>query len=180
MPADRVERSQYDVRSVAGVMDFLILDDVRPASEITLPEKPLAAVFTTYDGLRVDMKGAEKDGSWWFVMHAAAADRDPKLDELLKNKGKDSDVGRMADQIKTADAVAKEIEDFNARTKAWAYKVTDFKTMKLRATLADITDERKPEEKKPENAKPATDATDADKKPEAPETEAKPAETEKK
>ncbi len=152
MPEGAQPKPDNELSSVARLPDFLILEDVKPATEIDM-ERPVVGVFETFDGLRLTMRaarqGASDDAKTWVTVTAAAAARDPELDAFIEaNKGQDSALGRIADEFKTPAEIDAEVEKWARKTDGWAYKLTDYKTQRLTVTTDDLVEIPK-DEKKP-------------------------------
>lgn len=150
IPEGMQAKEDHELSPVARLSDFLILEAVRPASEVQM-DKPVVGVFETFDGLRLIYRAQEQaDGKIWVEVSAEAAPRSPELDDFIAaNKGQDSEVGRIADQFKTPEAVADEIAMWSRKTAGWAYKLTDYKTDRLTSTTADLIEAPKEETAQP-------------------------------
>lgn len=155
IPEGMQAKEDHELSPVARLSDFLILEEVRPASEVEM-DKPVVGVFETFDGLRLTYRAQEQaDGETWVEVDAEAAPRAPELDDFVAaNKGQDSETGRIADQFKTPEAVAEEIAMWSKKTSGWAYKLTDYKTDRLTSTTADLIEAPK-EEKAKADAQPS-------------------------
>ncbi len=141
IPEGMAPKPDHELASVVRLPDFLILDDVQPASQIALT-KPVVTVFETFDGLRLTFRAeAQADGKIWTTIAAEAADRTPGLEAFIEaEKGKDSEEGRIADQMKSVEAVAAEIAAIAKNVDGWAYRLTDYKTKRLTATTEDLVE----------------------------------------
>lgn len=152
-PEGHTAKPDHELSTVARLTDFLIFDEVRPASEVTF-EQPVVGVFETFDGVRLTFRAEaqEPDDKIWVTVAADAGPRWYGLDDFVaENKGADSEAGRIADQFKSPEEIAEEIAAIAASTDGWAYKLTDYKTKRLTMTSADLTDPPEPsEDKKPE------------------------------
>ena len=161
VPEGREPKAAHELSALAGIPDYLILEDVRPAAEVTAAAPAVTAEFRTYDGLRVATRAFEQDGNTWVRVEAATVAPAPELAAWLEaNKGKDTTEGRNAGQFKTAEDVAKEAEAINARVANWAYRLTDYKTGQLKSRTEQLTQEvKKAEAPAQPEAKPAEAAT---------------------
>lgn len=135
-------KPDHELSAIARIADFLVFEDVRPASEITL-DRPIVSVYETFDGVKLTFRAAEQaDGNIWATVKAEAGPRWDGLDGFVEaNKGQDNETGRIADQFKTAEDVAAEIAGINARVDGWAYKLTDYKADRLTVASLDVIDE---------------------------------------
>lgn len=133
MPKGRKAKSEYDVNNLAGPLERLELDDVRPVSEITAPAKPGYAEIVTFDGLTVRVTLVPKDDQVWLQF---AARFTPPATAPSEQDVKDG-------KLKTPEEVKKEAETFAAKTSAWAYRVPDWKLDNLRKKVGDLLEEEK-------------------------------------
>lgn len=158
IPEEAAAKPDHELSSVARVPDFLIFEDVRPASEVDMTGA-VTAIYETFDGLRLVLKAKQQaDGEAWVTAELATVDRSPGLDAFIaEHQGKDSEAGRIADEFKTPDEVKAEAEKWAARTKGWAYRLTDYKTKRVMVKTADMVDlpEPKSEPQRDDAAAPA-------------------------
>ena len=114
-PADAKFKSETTTSEPAMALESLDLDDVRPGAEMSVPEKDVvAASFTTFDGLTVDVRLLDKDDMHWVALSA---------------------VGSGA-----AEAEAKAINDKASR---WTYAIPSYKATQLKMKLADMLEPAK-------------------------------------
>lgn len=121
MPADRREKSRYVTKNVVGALDFLLFEDVRPASELTFDANLGRAEFYTRDGLRVVVEFAE----------------DPRAKNRPWSRFKAEALDIAEDEVK-AEAVK-----INTATATWAYRLGDIRTDRMRSTLEAVTEPKK-------------------------------------
>jgi hypothetical protein len=133
MPKGRKAKSEYDVNNLAGPLEKLELDDVRPAAEVTAPAKAGYAELVTFDGLTVRATLVPKDNQVWLQV---AAQLTPPATAPSEQDVKDG-------KLKTPDEVKKEVETLTAKTSAWAYRVPDWKLDNLRKKVGDLLEEEK-------------------------------------
>jgi hypothetical protein len=96
----------------ASALAALDLADVRPAADQPMPDNGVAtASFTTFDGLKVDLRLVSRDNSDWIAITASGQD--------------------------AAEAEAKAI---NAKLGGWSYAVTQDRAKLLRTRLADLVE----------------------------------------
>jgi len=152
IPEGAKPKPNHELSAVIRLLDFLIFEDVRPASEVT-SEPVGVAVYETFDGLKVTIaahpvEGADGKVEHWAKVAVEAGERSADLDAFIEaNKGQDTEAGRIAEQMKTPEEVAKEIERRGADVVGWAYKLTDYKTKRLLAKTEDLIELPKPEAK---------------------------------
>jgi len=141
VPEGRKVKPDSELRALASITDFLILEDVRPQDEVDFASSPIIDRFLTFDGLELVMEVVEQDDRSWVRVTAGPTERFEGLDAFVEeHKGQDSREGRIADQMKTPEEIEKEIAAINDRVDGWAYRVTDYKTGKLKTTIEDITE----------------------------------------
>lgn len=129
MPKGRKLKSYGGADVAVSSLNFLIFDDVRPAT--TLGPKPTTVTVTAFDGLTVTATVA---GGWvhFVAVHDAAA--------VEAGQG-------VAVMPKAPADGAREAAAINARLGAWDYKLPDYKIKDLTPGLEDLL------EPKPEKAK---------------------------
>jgi hypothetical protein len=114
-PADAKFKSDTAIREPAMALETLDLDDVKPAAELSVPDKDVVtASFTTFDGLTVDLRLLDRDTTHWVAMSAAGSG--------------------------TAEAEAKEIDGKLSR---WTYAIPSYKATALKTKLSDLLDPAK-------------------------------------
>lgn len=139
VPPEMEPKPTHEMNNMASISDFLVLQDVRPAAELDWSEPDSILWLETYDGLKISITAVEDGDNTWFRLVVENEEPDPRLaDFVAENKGKDSAQGRIADQMKTADAVAAEVGTMNERLAPWAYRFTDYKSGKATQRAADM------------------------------------------
>jgi Domain of unknown function (DUF4340) len=114
-PADAKFKSETTTSEPAMALETLDLDDVKPAAEMQLPEKDVvAASFTTFDGLTVDVRLLDKGDMHWVALSAAGSG--------------------------AAEAEAKAIND---KASHWTYAIPSYKAAQLKMKLADMLEPAK-------------------------------------
>jgi uncharacterized protein DUF4340 len=114
-PADAKFKSETTTSEPAMALESLDLDDVRPVTEMPVPDKDaVAASFTTFDGLTVDVRLLDKDDMHWVALSAAGTG--------------------------AAEAEAKAIND---KVSHWTYAVPSYKATQLKMKLSDMLDPAK-------------------------------------
>lgn len=132
VPEGKEPKPAHELNNMANIPDFLIFDDVRPADEITGTADPVVSTYRTYDGLTLTLTAVEQDGQTWVKGRAAESPRAEGVDAFVEeHKGKDSTAGRIADEFRSADAVAEEIAAMNEHLSPWAYSLTEYKSGKV-------------------------------------------------
>jgi Domain of unknown function (DUF4340) len=114
-PADAKFKSESLISGPAAALETLDLDDVKPRTELPVPDKGVAtASFTTFDGLTVDVRLEEHDKVNWIAITAAGSG--------------------------TAEAEAKKIDE---RVSRWTYAIPAYKANLLKTKLADLIEPAK-------------------------------------
>jgi hypothetical protein len=114
-PADAKFKSDTTTGEPALALETLDLDDVKPATELPVPDKNVVtASFTTFDGLTVDVRMLDKDDTHWVALSAAGSG--------------------------AAEAEAKTINDNGSR---WTYAIPSYKATQLKMKLADLLESAK-------------------------------------
>jgi hypothetical protein len=114
-PADAKFKSETTTSGPAMALETLDLDDVKPATELPIPDKDVVtASFTTFDGLTVDVRLLERDKMNWIAISATGSG--------------------------TAEAAAKKIDEKVSR---WTYAIPSYKANLLKTKLADLVEPAK-------------------------------------
>jgi Domain of unknown function (DUF4340) len=114
-PPDTKFKSEPTIGGPAAALESLDLDDVKPATELPVPDKDVAtASFMTFDGLTVDLRLIERDKANWVAISATGSG--------------------------AAEAEAKKLDDKLAR---WTYEIPAYKANLLRTKLADLIEPAK-------------------------------------
>ena len=108
-------KSESTISGPAAALETLDLDDVKPAGELSVPDKEvMKAYFTTFDGLTVDVRLMERDKSNWIAISATGSG--------------------------STEAEAKKIED---KVSHWTYAIPAYKANLLKTKLADLVEPAK-------------------------------------
>jgi hypothetical protein len=114
-PADTKFKSESTISGPATGLETLDLDDVKPASELPVPDKDVVtASFTTFDGLTIDLRLIERDKTNWIAMSATGSG--------------------------SAEAEAKKIE---GKVSHWTYAIPAYKANLLKTKLGDLVEPAK-------------------------------------
>ncbi|MET4699484.1 hypothetical protein ABIE65_002516 [Constrictibacter sp. MBR-5] len=152
IPSGREAKAPHELEALASITDFLILDDVRAAKELDFATPAVTLESVTFDGLTLRLEGVEKDGTFWVRVAATESARDPALAAFVEaNKGQDSAAGRTADQFKPEAEVKAQVAAIQSKTDGWAYRLTDYKTDKVRTDAQAITAAISADAAKPKN-----------------------------
>ena len=110
-PADAKIKSDAPIDQPARALATLDLADVRAAADMPFPAEGVShAVYTTFDGLTIDISLLDKDGKHWARFSAQGT----------------------GDAEKTA-------TELNERLAPWVYALLDYKAKLLTTKLADLT-----------------------------------------
>jgi Domain of unknown function (DUF4340) len=114
-PGDAKFKSETATRQPAMALETLDLDDVKPATDMPVPEKDVStASFVTFDGLTVEARLFDRDNMHWIAVSATGTG--------------------------AAEAEAKEIDGKVGR---WIYAVPAYKATVLKTKLADLLEPAK-------------------------------------
>ena len=114
-PADTKFKSESTISGPATGLETLDLDDVKPASELPVPDKDVVtASFTTFDGLTIDLRLIERDKTNWIAISATGSG--------------------------SAEAEAKKIE---GKVSHWTYAIPAYKANLLKTKLGDLVEPAK-------------------------------------
>ena len=117
LPATAQLRRDTVANELSSVPDGLMLDDVKPAADVSL-ENPTRTVasYSTFDGLTLEIDLQEVEGDRWLTVSASVAE------------GSD-------------DAIWQEAAAITARTSGWAYYVPAFEVNQMKKRMADMIEE---------------------------------------
>jgi Domain of unknown function (DUF4340) len=114
-PGDAKFKSETATRQPAMALETLDLDDVKPATDMHVPDKDVfTASFATFDGLTVNVRLFDRDNLHWIAVSATGAG--------------------------SAEAEAKEID---GKVERWIYAVPSYKATALKTKLADLLEPAK-------------------------------------
>lgn len=133
LPDDRIVERQYQLESVAAVLDGLDLIDVRPAEDLPVTDGGRRAVFTTFDGLVVTCRIVPDpdDGETLWLRFETALHPPPGGAPL------DGDGQPL---FLSDEAVAGQAESLETRLAPWVFRIPVFKAERLVSTVEDITE----------------------------------------
>ena len=109
-PANAKYKDQTALGEPAMALESLDLDDVRPAAKLPVPTTGVTtASYTTFDGLRVDLKLFQHDNKDWIALAATGS-------------------GKAAPEAKKIDQ----------RVSRWVYRIASYKAKMMQTRLADL------------------------------------------
>jgi Domain of unknown function (DUF4340) len=115
-PADAKFKSDTTISGPATALETLDLDDVKPSSDLAIPDKDVVtASFTTFDGLNIDVRLLDRDKTDWIAISASGSGTE-------------------------AESEAKKIDQKVAR---WTYAIPGYKANLLKTKLADLLEPAK-------------------------------------
>jgi hypothetical protein len=139
VPPGLEPKPTHEMNNMAQIVDFLVMEDVRPAEELDWTAPDSIIWFETYDGLKIAVTAKKEGKHTWFRVAAEEGEvREVLADFVAEFKGQDSMQGRIADQMKTAEEAAAEIASLNQRLAPWAFRFTEYKTGKAVERSADM------------------------------------------
>lgn len=144
LPDGKEVQSQFAVNNVVSTVTSLLLDDVKPQSEVSFDDKAaVTATFQTFDGLEGTVKLLRKDEKSYVKVSAAFnADliwkSEPKENSETDKEGEEKNADGKNTEKKKADKpkpskikpeaeVKAEIETLNKKTSEWVYVIPKFR-----------------------------------------------------
>lgn len=167
VPEGRTLKTPTGGDSLAQGLGYLNFDDVAQGSTVAAPEGAVPTVFEarTFDGMVVTGKVFEKDGKYWGSFAASVdegmlpkappipevppADPAKPVDPAQPDPAKAAadEAKRLADEaIAQAEAVKKEVKDFNDRHGGWVYAIPEYKAKVLMMRMEELLAEKAAEE----------------------------------
>lgn len=140
IPGDQKVKSAFDVNLLSSAFEGLDLEDVRKADGLDFDAARERAVYTTFDGLKIEIALVrDRDLRWARVTASYAAPATPA----------DPAAAPHARLLSPEDA-AKQADEIAAKTKGWAYRFPDYKVEQMTKRVADLIEPNAPsaEEKK--------------------------------
>lgn len=126
---------------IGGALQYLSLEDVKSASEMTL-ENPTLAEFTTFDGMRLAVRTSESDGKTWMSIAASFDETlrvEPPGPPAPPAEGEpQAEPPPPAPTLKSVEDVRKEVEELNAQVGRWVYAVPGYTGANFRKRMADL------------------------------------------
>ncbi len=144
----------YEVNNIATTFTKMTFDDVINAANANVGDKPVySAVLTTFDGLEITFEPFAKDGKH-FARYSARYNADAaKAYQEQQAQQKNTSAALEAEspatdphasaskkpvELKTADEVALEVEQFNKRWQNWMYQLPEFRVKNIGKKKADL------------------------------------------
>ncbi len=142
VPPGLEPKPAHEMKNMAQIVDFLVMEDVRPADEIDWTSPDSIVWFETYDGLKIAITAKNEGKHTWFrVVAEEGVVHEDLAGFVAEFKGKDSLEGRIADQMNTAEEAEAEIAMLNQRLAPWAFRFTEYKTGKAVSHSSDMLQE---------------------------------------
>ncbi len=155
LPDNASIKSPYTLRSLAGTLSHLNLDDSVPASDIKFAkQKTHRAVFSTFDGLEITLFTMKKDDKHYAQLSAAFNPEmvwvePPKSDEEGDDDAaEESEIVAAHDEMKDEPVVTikQQAETLNAKFKGWVYELAAYKVDDLEKKRDDLIEVEEPAE----------------------------------
>lgn len=124
IPAGRILRTPGEPNGVGNALLGISFDDVKPLSAADYANAA-RAVFSTFDGLTLNLGFIEKDGDYWMSVNAVA---DPAA----------AAPAEKPDPKKLKPDIAKEAKELNERLANWSFKLPRYKGSLLTVPLDDL------------------------------------------
>jgi hypothetical protein len=143
----------YEVNNIATTFTKMTFDDVVSSANAGVGDKPVySAVLTTFDGLEITFEPFTRDD-----MHFARYSARYNADAAKAYQDKQAQQGSAADaatetatndphggaskqpvELKSAEEVANEVEQFNNRWQNWMYQLPEFRVKNIGKKKADL------------------------------------------
>ncbi|MBI1779534.1 MAG: DUF4340 domain-containing protein [Proteobacteria bacterium] len=123
LPEGRQIKPPGVVNATASAFEFLNLDDVTPAGQLTDTTPVATSVFESFDGLAMNAVLSEKDGAFWATFSAEARPG--------------------ADGAAPADTAKDEAAALNEKLRPWAYKLPEWKANFFKRKMDDLIEAAK-------------------------------------
>lgn len=129
--------------SLATGLEYVNLEDVAPASEVDFSTGtgPIAR-FHTFDGLVVTVTTKDQDGKSYASF--AASYEAPPAPAATEAPKEGETATPPATATKSAEEVAKEVTDLNARLSKWAYVISSYSRSQLGKKLTELVKDNAP------------------------------------
>ena len=141
-PGHEVE-SQYRVNDIGRYLEDLRFEDVAKSSALDFAGSVDKRVeVTTFDGLRIRLETAMRDGEAWARLHAEVDEGLVETPEAAADAAP-GEAGAESKEtngpLQSMDEVRAEAERLNARWKDWAYELPSFKRDYLDRSIDSLT-----------------------------------------
>lgn len=137
LPPDKKLKGEAVADDMDSILMAVDLADVAPQSEVNFTDKVWHAEVETFDGLDVKVDLVDRGEKIWGRFTAVA-------EKPLVDLASQSDTAKKF--LRSADEVAKEAADINARVANWAYEFRGYQGEKLKANLAIFLENETPPE----------------------------------
>lgn len=143
LPSGAKIKSDYVVDQLAGVLQGLELEDVKPAAEANLGDVVTISQYQTFDGVTVTVRTAEVAGSRYgqfelaFVQPPVEPEAPPKTDSPSPNNPESKPAETSKPDYA---AIAKEAQERNTALKPWVFQLAEAQWALLRKPMAELLD----------------------------------------
>jgi len=137
VPAGREPISESIANPVASGLNYLALEEVRPATEIAFAE-PLVAktTYRTWEGFVVRVETTRVQGENWIRLRAEAGERPTILPEPPAEGEEPAEPEPY--QGLSAEELAAEIAGFNEALGPWAYRIAPYKLSSIEKRMEEL------------------------------------------
>lgn len=130
VPGDQKVKSAFDVNLLSSTFEGLDLEDVRKADGLDFDAARERAIYTTFDGLKIEIALVQdRDTRWARVTASYEAPATPVDPAATPNA-----------RLHSAEDTQKQAEAIAAKTKGWAYRFPDYKVEQMTKRVADLTE----------------------------------------
>ncbi len=149
IPSGREPISESIANSVASGLNYLSLEEVRPAGEVSFDGALVAkATFLSWDGFVVQVETTRVDDQNWIRLFADT-DEAPTIQPDPNQEGEEPAPPVPFDGA-SPEEIQAEIEKFNSTVGSWAYRVAPYKLSSFEKRMTELLREPKAVEA-PEN-----------------------------
>ena len=157
IPAGKQARSDYVLERMEGILEDIIIEDVKAAAKIEFPTDAITTTVQTFDGLTTVITSAvidEKNYAKFALQYAAQAQPEPPVTTEVESKPAADQPEQQPDAAAApADKepepkrdVAREVADLTAKTAGWVYQIPAYKFDTFTRKLDDLVEEIPKEE----------------------------------
>lgn len=141
VPDNQKVKSTFDVNLLSSAFEGLDLEDVRKAEGLDFDAARERAVYTTFDGLKIEIALVrDRDIRWARVAASYEAPAAPVDPAAAPNA-----------RLLSAEDAAKQAAEIAAKTKGWAYRFPDYKIEQMTKRVADLVEPKAPADEKKES-----------------------------
>ncbi|MCP4700409.1 MAG: DUF4340 domain-containing protein [Gammaproteobacteria bacterium] len=143
LPENMKIKAAYMLKSIAGTLTNLNMDDVDVESAVDFAASPgVRAIFTSFDGLEVTLETAEKEDKQYGKFSVKYS---PPAEPLQADDSKSGDDAKPEDAVKPASSekqVREEAENLTAKLSGWAFMLPEYKINNLTKKREELMEDK--------------------------------------